>query len=134
MWSATPTLWREDYGHRIRFPATPQGLAQAQAALAHFAETGELPPPQPGPPLRDDLPYFELGTRGFVIDLTNAAGQTHFDISFTLAAESDTVQRIDQVHWTNHPEWVTGARLEAETDPLTGETLTSYRLTLDRGV
>ena len=129
-WTDNPCIWREDYGGSRRYPASADGLAEAQAALAHFAETGELPPP--GTPPAEDQPFYELRTRGFEVDLTNARGQTHFEVSFTLAAESDYVERIGQVHWTNHPEWVTRTWLETESDPETGESLTFYHIELDK--
>jgi hypothetical protein len=129
-WTENPTLWTEDYGSSRRYPATADGLAQAQAALAYFAENGELPPPS-GPPPAEDQPYYELSTRGFVIDLTNVGDQTHFDVGFPLAMETDYVEPIDQVYWTNHPEWVTQTWLETESDPDTGESLTWYRIALD---
>jgi len=128
-WTDNPCIWREDYGGSRRYPATADGLAQAQAALAHFAETGELP--SPGSPLAENQPYYELSIRGFVVDLTNAREQTRFEVGFPLAIETDYLERIDQVHWTNHPEWVTRTWLETESDPTTGESLTWYRLELD---
>jgi hypothetical protein len=130
-WTDNPCLWREAYGDGRRYPATADGLADAQAALAYFAQTGELPPPDAPPPPQDQ-PYYQLSLRGFEVDLTNAGNQTHFEVSFTLATESDYVQRIDETHWTNHPDWVTDAELETEDDPTTGESLTSYHIELDR--
>jgi len=46
--------------------------------------------------------------------------------------ETEYVERIDQVHWTNHPDWVTRAWLETESNPETGESQTFYRIALDR--
>ena len=130
-WTDNPCIWREDYGTGRRYPATADGLADAQAALDYFAQIGELPLPSPQP--AEGQPYYELSTRGFEVDLTNAREQTHFEVSFTLANETDYLQRIDQVHWTNHPDWVTRAWLETESDPTTGESLTYYNIELDRG-
>jgi hypothetical protein len=137
-WTDNPCIWTEDYGSGRRYPATANGLADAQAALAYFAQTGELP--GLGKTLRVSKtprvltePYYELSTRGFELDLTNAGEQTHFEVSFTLAIETDYLQRIDQVHWTNHPDWVTRTGLETESNPTTGESLTYYELELDRG-
>jgi hypothetical protein len=132
-WTDNPCIWTEDYGNSRRYPATADGLADAQAALAYFAQTGELPPPS-GPPPQEDQPHYKLSLRGFEVDLTNAREQTHFEVSFTLAIESDYVERIDQIHWTNRPDWVTSAGLEMESDPTTGESLTYYQIELDRGV
>jgi hypothetical protein len=131
-WTDNACIWTEDYGGSRRYPATADGLAQAQDGLDYFAQTGELPAPVPPPP--EDQPYYELRTRGFEVDLTNAREQTHFEVSFTLAIETDYVERVDQVHWTNHPDWVTSAGLEMESDPTTGESLTYYNIELDRGV
>ena len=131
-WTDNPCLWTEDYGTGRRYPATADGLADAQAALAYFAQAGELPPPSGLPP-QEGQPYYQLSLRGFEVDLTNAGNQTHFAVSFTLAIETDYVQRIDETHWTNHSDWVTSAGLETESDPTTGESLTSYHIELDRG-
>ena len=62
-WTGNPCIWTEDYGNSRRYPATADGLADAQAALAHFAQTGELPPPS-GPPPREDQPHYKLSLRG----------------------------------------------------------------------
>jgi len=124
-WTDHPCLWREDYGTGRRFPATPEGLAQAQAALAHFAQTGELPPPS-GPPPSRNRPYYEVNLRGFIIDLTNIGDQAQLEARFPLAIETEYVKPIAQTYWTNHPEWVTTTRLEVESDPRTGESLTWY--------
>ncbi len=130
-WTDNPCIWTEDYGSSRSYPATADGLAQAQAGLDYFAQTGELPAPVTPPP--PNQPYYKLSTRGFEVDLTNAGEQTHFEISFALAMESDYVQRIDETHWTNHPDWVISAGLETESDPTTGESLTSYHIELNRG-
>ncbi len=136
-WTDNPCIWTEDYGSSRQYPATADGLAQAQAGLDYFAATGELP--GLGKTLRvlETLrvltePYYKLSTRGFEVDLTNAREQTQFEVSFTLAIETDYLERIDETHWTNHPDWVTSAGLETESDPTTGESLTSYHIELDR--
>ena len=129
-WTDNPCIWTEDYGGSRQYPATADGLAQAQAGLDYFAQTGELPAPVTPPP--PNQPYYKLSTRGFEVDLTNASDQTHFEISFTLAIETDYLERIDQAHWTNHPDWVTSAGLDPDSDPTTGESLTWYVLELDR--
>jgi hypothetical protein len=100
------------------------------AGLDYFAETGELPPPSGSPPPNE--PYYKLSTRGFEIDLTNAGAQSHFEISFTLAVETDYLERIDETHWTNHPDWVTSAYTTTQTSAETGESLARYVLELDR--
>jgi hypothetical protein len=129
-WTDNPCLWREAYGDGRRYPATADGLADAKAALAYFAQTGELPAPSPSPPPNE--PYYKLSTRGFEIDLTNASQQTHFEVSFALAIETDYLQRIDQAHWTNHPDWVTSAYTTTQSSAETGESLVWYVLELDR--
>jgi len=130
-WTDNPCIWTEDYGSGRRYSATAEGLAQAQAALDYFAENGELPPPD-GPPPPEDQPYYQLSIRGFEVDLTNAADQTRFDVRFALAMETDYVQPIDQVHWTNHPEWVTNAYTTTESSAETGESLTWYVVEMSR--
>ena len=130
-WTDSPCIWTEDYGTGRRYPATADGLADAQVALAYFAENGDLPPPS-GPPPQEGQPYYQLSLRGFEVDLTSAREQTHFEVSFTQAMESDYVQRIDQTHWTNHPDWVTSTGLETESDPTTGESVACYKIELDR--
>jgi len=129
-WTDNPCIWHEDYGQRTYYPATAAGLAQAQAALAHFAATGELPTPTSPPP--STLPYYEVNIRGFEVDLTNAQAQSRFEARFALAMESDYVRQVDQVYWTNHPGWVTRSWLETESNSTTGESQSWYCVELNR--
>jgi len=129
-WTDNPCIWTEDYGSGRSYPATADGLADAQAGLDYFAATGALPAPVTPPP--PNQPYYKLSTRGFEVDLTSAGEQTHFEVSFTLAIETDYLERIDETHWTNHPDWVTDAYTTTQSSAETGESMSWYVLELGR--
>jgi hypothetical protein len=128
-WTDNPCIWRED-GQGRSYEHTPEGLQLAWDGLTFFAQYGFLPTPVPPPGPGE--PYYSLDVRGFVVDLTNAREQGSFDVSFPLPIESQYLELIDYVHWTNHPEWVVRTWVETKSDPETGESLSFYHVELDR--
>jgi hypothetical protein len=129
-WMDNPCIWREEDGQGRSYEHTPEGLQLARDGLAWFAQYGFLPTPVPPPGPGE--PYYSLDVRGFVVNLTNAREQVSFDVSFPLPIESEYLQLIDYVHWTNHPEWVVRTWVETKSDPGTGESLSFYHVELDR--
>lgn len=128
-WTERPAILRNWAGGPRPYPLTPAGLAEAQNELARFAATGVLT--ASGGPL--PVPHYWLYARGFHIDLTNAAAQSTFVISFPLPIETITyTQLISIAHWSDHPEWIKRVYTTSQHHPVTGQRLPWYVLELVR--
>ena len=122
-----PCLWLEDYGERRIYQHDIEGLEAAERDTQIFAKQGKIPQ-KPGAPRRLSTPHYELYSRGFMIDLANIGEQKIIEVKFPLFPQNEYRDLLQEIHWTNHPEWVTHTEVVTEKDDQTGEELSYYKI------
>lgn len=115
-WDAdNPGLWRERHPWSESYPGTPEGLQQALADLETFARTGEAPA---GTGARPDQDRYVIHYRDITLDLGDMGTQRELDTRFPLVPGNELHDPQDaEACWTNHPECVTGTRVETIENP-----------------
>ncbi len=110
-------LWREIHPWGERYENSPLGLDLALDHLAEFGETGEAPE---APPVHSEC-YYGIQYSDFTLDLRNIGDQRTVNARFPLVSENPFVVCLeDLAYWTDHPENVTGTRLDTISHPVSG--------------
>lgn len=105
-----PGMWHERHPWGVRFPATVDGLAEANADMDRFADTGVS---GDGEPVAPGEPRYEIHYSFVTLNLYNIGDQQAVDVRFPMVTESDTHQDMGRrVYWTNHSECVLGTWIE----------------------
>jgi hypothetical protein len=108
-------LWHETHPWRENYPATPEGLAQANADLDAFEATGEMPAGSGAAP---DADRYGIHYSDITINLYNAGRQRVIGTRFPIVTESATHHDMGpQAWWSNHPECVTSTWIEEISNP-----------------
>lgn len=79
----------------------------------------------PGPEVMKN-PYYEVYSRGFVIDLANIGSQRILTAKLSMFPENNYQRVLRMEHWTNKPDWFFRRYLREEINPDTGEKLSWY--------
>jgi hypothetical protein len=122
-------LWRERHPWSESYPGTESGLEQALADMETFRLTGEAPPGQHVTPGQD---HYVIHYRDITINLYDMGNQRELDTRFPLVPDTDLHEPQNvEAYWTNHPECVTGTRVEITENPPVNGTEGWFHVTFD---